>query len=182
MAMPVTVPKYTVEDLEHFPGDGNRYELLDGVLLVTPAPGVSHQAIAMRLSFPLAAALQTSGQANVFTPGAISFPPRTQLEPDILVVPARFSIESKWQDITEHWLAVEILSRSSRMYDREFKRDAYLDLGVKEVWLVDTREKIVEVSRVRERFEVVRDVIVWRVPTLAIDVTVDLSAVFAGLS
>lgn len=182
MAMPVTVPKYTVEDLDHFPDDGNRYELLDGVLLVTPAPGVSHQAIATRLSFPLVAALQSSGQANVFLPGAISFPPRTQLQPDILVVPARFSIESKWQDITEHWLAVEILSRSSRMYDREFKRDAYLDLGVKEVWLVDTREKVVEVSRVRDKFDVVRDVIVWHVPTLAIDVTVDLSAVFAGLS
>ena len=36
MAMAITVPLYTVDDLEHFPDDGNRYELLDGVLLVTP--------------------------------------------------------------------------------------------------------------------------------------------------
>jgi hypothetical protein len=38
--MPVSVPRYTVDDLDAFPDDGNRYELLDGVLLVTPAPAV----------------------------------------------------------------------------------------------------------------------------------------------
>ena len=36
MAMAISVPLYTVDDLEHFPDDGNRYELLDRVLLVTP--------------------------------------------------------------------------------------------------------------------------------------------------
>ena len=49
MAMAITVPRYTVDDLEHFPDDGNRYELLDGVLLVTPAPAASHQVVASRL-------------------------------------------------------------------------------------------------------------------------------------
>src|ERR1043166_5242305 len=38
MAMSVAVPRYTLEDLESFPDDGNRYELVDGILLVTPAP------------------------------------------------------------------------------------------------------------------------------------------------
>ena len=50
MAMGVTIPRYTVDDLEHFPHDGNRYELLDGVLLVTPGPGPMHQIIASHLS------------------------------------------------------------------------------------------------------------------------------------
>ena len=35
-------------------------------------------------------------------------PPRTQLEPDILVYPARYPIDSKWEEIHEHWLAVEV--------------------------------------------------------------------------
>ena len=44
MGMAVTIPYYTVEDLERFPRDGNRYELLDGVLLVTPGPGTPRDA------------------------------------------------------------------------------------------------------------------------------------------
>lgn len=76
-------------------------------------------------------------------------PPNTQLQPDILVYPARYPIDSKWEDIDEHWLAVQVLSRSSRVYDREIKRDAYIALGVQEVWLVDRWSKVVEVTRVR---------------------------------
>ena len=45
MGMAATIPYYTVDDLDHFPHDGNRYEVLDGVLLVTPAPGNPHQLI-----------------------------------------------------------------------------------------------------------------------------------------
>ena len=48
MAMAIMVPHYTVDDLATFPNDGNRYELLDGVLLVTPAPNTAHQVIATR--------------------------------------------------------------------------------------------------------------------------------------
>jgi hypothetical protein len=43
MAMPALVPTYTIDDLEAFPQDGNRYELLDGVLLVTPRAAPPHQ-------------------------------------------------------------------------------------------------------------------------------------------
>lgn len=181
MAMAATIPYYTVADLDHFPHDGNRYELLDGVLLVTPAPGAVHQAIALRIATMLMNALGAPGHARIFGPGAVSFPPRTQLEPDVLVVPARFPLSDRWQDYTEHWLAVEVYSPSSRVYDREFKRDAYLALGVREVWLVDRDDRRVEVSRVRGESVYARDAIVWRVPTLALDVRIDLWQVFAGI-
>ena len=181
MGMAVSVPRYTVDDLEQFPDDGNRYELLDGVLLVTPAPGVPHQVITNRLQNRLTNAVQQPGYAHVVGPGAITVPPGTQLQPDILVYPARFPLDIKWQDVTEHWLAVEVLSRSSRMYDREFKRDAYFALGVTEVWLVDMRKRCVEVSRQRGPGESVSDTIRWRVPGHEIVVAVDLVEVFAGL-
>lgn len=96
-------------------------------------------------------------------------------------MPSRFSPDAEWSEISEYWLAVEILSRSSRTYDREFKRQAYLDLGVTEVWLVDRHAGVVETSRTPRDVNVVRDVITWRIPTGAVDVTVDLDTVFAGL-
>ena len=87
-----------------------------------------------------------------------------------------------WSDITEHWLAVEVLSRSSRMYDRLYKRDAYFQLGVQQVWLVNIENRSIEVSRSRTEHDVVLDVIRWRVPTLDRVVAVDLAEVFAGLA
>ena len=79
---------------------------------------------------------------------------------------------------TERWLAVEVLSPSSRVYDRDFKRDAYLSLGVQEVWLVDPTLEEIEVSRPRGQRENVRDLIRWRAPTLDVVVTINLRDVF----
>jgi Uma2 family endonuclease len=181
MAMAISIPRYTIADLERFPNDGNRYELLDGVLLVTPAPSHAHQIIVSRLQYRLMEAAMVPGDAQVVGPGAITVPPRTQLEPDILVYPARYPIDSNWEVIDEHWLAVEVLSRSSRVYDREIKRDAYIALRVQEVWLVDRWNMVVEVSRGRGPGEVVRDVLHWRVPTLGTQVEISLTEIFAGL-
>src|SRR2546430_526643 len=181
MAMAISVPLYTVDDLEHFPDDGNRYELLDGVLLVTPQAAAPHQIIASRIQWELAASLQKPGLAHVVGPGAVVRRPRTQLQPDILVYPARFSPKTDWRKITEHWLAVEVLSRSSRIYDREFKRDAYFALGLREVWLADRWNGAVEVSRTRGPGEVVRDILRWRAPSVDLIVSIDLSEIFEGL-
>jgi Uma2 family endonuclease len=179
MAMAISVPLYTVDDLEHFPDDGNRYELLDGVLLVTPQAAAVHQVVANRIQFELTASLQKRGLAHVVGPGAVVRMPRTQLQPDILVYPARFSPTTDWRKITEHWLAVEILSRSSRVYDRDFKRDAYFALGLQQVWLVDWRDRSVEVCTAKGKSRVVRDRIRWRIART--EVTINLNEVFAGL-
>lgn len=181
MGMAIAVPRYTIEDLDRLPEDGNRYELLDGVLLVTPAPALSHQVVVGRIQLRLGEALQLPGYAHVVGPGAISAPPRTQLQPDILVFPSCYPASATWQEIDEHWLAVEVLSSSSRVYDREFKRDTYFALGVQEVWLVDRRSRCVEVCRGRGAGEVVRDVISWHVPAADLLVSIDLSEIFAGL-
>lgn len=181
MAMAISVPLYTVDELEKFPRDGNRYELLDGVLLVTPAPAAVHQLVASRIQSLLAAALMFTGHAHVVGPGAVVRKPRTRLEPDVLVYPARFKPRTDWPAITEHWLAVEVLSRSSRMYDREFKRDAYLALGVRQAWLVDWRERLVEVCGQPGETQVVRDAIHWRVEPVEVSVTIDLAEVFADI-
>lgn len=181
MGMAIAIPRYTIEDLENFPDDGNRYELLDGMLLVTPSPAGWHQVLANRIQYRLTAALEVPGHAFVVGPGAVVRPPGTQLQPDILVWPARFGPDASWDSITDRWLAVEILSRSSRIYDREFKRDAYFALGVRQVWLVDRQEKIVVVSVAPRSSETVRDTIRWAVPGIDRIVSISLEEVFAGL-
>ncbi len=181
MGMAASIPYYTVNDLDHFPHDGNRYEVLDGVLLVTPAPGNPHQIVISRLATQLANAVQTPGHAFVTAPGAVSFPPRTQLEPDILVTAARYPIRERWKDVRDYWLAVEVFSRSSRVYDRDFKRDNYHRLGVPEVWLVDRESHSVEISTAVGTSEHVSDVITWRPATLDVEVRIELADIFAGI-
>jgi Uma2 family endonuclease len=181
MGMAVSVPRYTVDDLARFPDDGNRYELLDGMLLVTPQARAVHQRVAGRIQALLYNALEVPGHAAVVGPGAISVPPRTQLQPDVLVYPSRFGVDVDWETISEHWLAVEVLSRSSRVYDREFKRAAYLALRVPQVWLVDVAERSVEVWTAPATRAVVRDEIRWSVAETGLVVTIDLSRVFDGL-
>lgn len=180
MAMALHVPLYTVDDLARFPDDGNRYELLDGVLLVTPAPAAVHQLVAGRIQADLSIALSKPGHAHVVGPGAVVRKPKTQLQPDILVYASSYAPRTDWPQIKDHWLAVEILSRSSRVYDREFKRDAYFALGVQQVWLVDWPNGLVEVSRAPGKVRRVRDVLKWRTPA-GMTVALNLAEIFAGL-
>jgi Uma2 family endonuclease len=182
MAMPLHVPTYTVDELENFPNDGNRYELLDGFLIVTPAPGFPHQLIASRLATWLSNYLAPAGKAVVVGPGAVELRPKTHLEPDVLVLPAPVKGQKEWRHFTHWWLAIEVLSRSSKFYDREVKRDAYLALSVAEVWLVDRREAVVLVSRRDGARDVeARERLVWSPPELPKRLTIDLKQLFAGL-
>ena len=126
-------------------------------------------------------ALDATKGAHIVGPGAISVPPGTQLQPDVLVYPSRFSPMLDWADVTEHWLAVEVLSRSSRVYDRDFKRDAYFALGVQQVWLVDIADKSMDVWGGRDTHDVVRDAIEWNVPGLDIVVRIRLAEIFTGI-
>ena len=180
MAMPITAPRYTVADLENFPDDGNRYELLDGFVLVTPSPNVRHQITIGRLVGQLYTAMGTPPPAHVVGPGALYISDTTYFEPDLFVFPSRFSPDSKWTDVNERWLVVEVYSRSSRFYDRELKRDAYLAAGVSELWLIDPREKSAEVCRRGVPSVVVTDTIRWRPPGLELIVPVDVTQLFAG--
>jgi Uma2 family endonuclease len=180
MGMSISAPRYTVADLENFPDDGNRYELLDGFVLVTPPPNTRHQYISGRLLVQLYAGMGTRPPAHVVGPGALYINDTTYFEPDLFVFPSTFSPDTKWTEIDERWLVVEIYSQSSRFYDRELKREAYLRAGVSELWLIDPREKSVEVCRRGAPTVIVTDTIRWRPPGLELIVPVNVTDLFAG--
>jgi Uma2 family endonuclease len=182
MPAPVVVPTYTIDDLEHFPDDGNRYELLDGVLLVTPAPMPPHQVVIAELMGDITLYVKSAGLARVVSPGAVEIAPKTHLEPDLLVFPATEPLNQKWAAIRRWWLAVEVFSDSSVIYDRDFKRDAYLAMGVAEVWLVDWWDRAVYVSRGGAPKDVLhRETLSWHPAGMPDPLHFDLEHIFRDL-
>lgn len=183
-AVPVTIPRFTIGTLKTLPYTGQRYELVEGFLLVTPPPRSAHQIVITRLLTALAAVLGDPGPAYVVTPGVIERGDSTHFEPDLLVYPSRFPPSTPWKAITDWWLAVEVISPGSRVYDREVKRDAYLQLGTEAVWLVDLDARQVEVwGRGAQRAMLLRDddVLHWRFPGATTPVVLPLATLFLGI-
>lgn len=125
---------FTVHDLEAMPDDGRRYELIDGMLLVTPAPGWSHQEMAGTLYRVLHAACSPELRV-LLAPLAVRTALTTEVQPDVLV--------ARYDDLTEAnlpvapVLAAEALSRSTQLNDRNTKKAHYERLGVASYWLLD---------------------------------------------
>ncbi|WP_207947628.1 Uma2 family endonuclease [Occultella glacieicola] len=118
-AMPRTGEEWTVDDLDRLPDDGLQYELLDGLLLVTPAPVLLHQRTIGNLHLLLRAAC-TPGYEVFLSP--VDWRPdlRTSLQPDLLVVRNE---DVAVRNITAPLvLAVEVLSPSTRRKDLVLKR------------------------------------------------------------
>ncbi|MDT7786534.1 MAG: hypothetical protein QOF58_4953 [Pseudonocardiales bacterium] len=134
MATGVHGRPFTVEDLEGMPDDGNRYELIDGTLLVSPAPGFRHQKIVAMLVVTLHP-ICPSGLHVLPAPFAVRPSPTLEVRPDLLVC--------RDSDLTEKLLpvapllAVEILSPSTALIDLNTKKAVYERMGVPTYWIID---------------------------------------------
>ena len=185
MVMPTVslpLPRYTVDDLDRFPEDGSRYELLEGWLIVSPLPGTLHQWLAMRVARLLDEHLGEGARGFVYPVGAVHRGPDTRLLPDVLTVSPQGRPGIAWSDIADRWLAVEVLSPSTQLYDRNYKVNAYLALGVREVWLVDAQQRTIEVHRtIGEEPVIVADVLRWTAPGADTPLLLDVAALFAQL-
>ena len=124
----------TVEDLERLPEDGHRYELLDGSLLVTPAPNTRHQRCVMRLGSILLGAASRDLEV-LSAPYDWVLGPSTLFQPDLLV--ARRDDLGPMRLEKTPLLVVEVLSPSTRRIDQAIKRLAYAEAGVGAFWLLD---------------------------------------------
>jgi len=135
--MPREEYEWTVEDLDRLPDDGLQYELLDGILLVSPAPILRHQLVSANLYLLLHHGCPAD-LVVLYAP--VDWRPdlRTSLQPDLLVA-RRSDLEVR--NLTRPLvLAVEILSPSSVRKDAVLKRSKYQDSGVAHYWIVDPGE------------------------------------------
>jgi Uma2 family endonuclease len=124
----------TVEDLDLTPDDGNKYELDDGVLVVSPAAVIAHQFVLQRLSVLLAAACPP--EFYVLPGPGVEMSKVQYRIPDLVVVRDEdFDIEAK--SVTRPpVLAIEVASPSTALYDRNRKKDVYAGFGIATYWIV----------------------------------------------
>jgi Uma2 family endonuclease len=183
MVMPDTARRYTVEEVLAFPNDGNRYELVHGELLVSPAPRWFHQWVVGQVFHALASYLERWGNVAdvLLSPADITWGTNDDLaQPDVFVVPR--SERGEWDSIRTLLLAVEVLSPSTARYDRITKRRLYQEHGVGTYWIVDPDARVVEVWHPHDtRPEIVTDVLRWRVAPEAEELGIDLAKLFEGL-
>jgi Uma2 family endonuclease len=132
--MPRDTYEWTVDDLDAIPDDGLQYELIDGVLVVSPAPVPRHQRVLRELFKAVEPGCPPDLEV-FFAP--LDFRPdsRNSLQPDLMVV-RRSEIGEKNIQVPP-LLAVEVLSPSTRRKDVIFKRSVYQDWGVASLWYVD---------------------------------------------
>ena len=125
----------TIADLDSMPEDGHRYELVDGTLLVTPAPNTRHQSCVAQLLAILVGAAAGSDVEVLPAPYDWVVGPGTLFQPDVLVA-RRADLGPKRLE-RPPLLVIEVLSPSTRRIDLATKRMAYADAGVAAYWLVD---------------------------------------------
>jgi len=157
--------RWTVDDVRDLPSDGNRYEIIDGNLVVTPAPSWSHQDAVGLLYSRIAAYLAAHPVGHVlFAPADVVFADNTVVEPDVFVVPLVGGRKPhSWEQVGRLLLVVEVLSPSSARTDRVDKRDLYKREAVTEYWIVDVDAGVVERWRPEdERPEILSDRLTWQ--------------------
>jgi Uma2 family endonuclease len=136
----------TYEDYVTLPADGQRYELHEGELSVTPAPGMRHQDILLNLTLILAPHIRASGHGKFFlSPFDCIMSNVTVVEPDLLYLDdSRLRLAGERGIEGAPTLAVEIISPSSRHIDRRAKMTLYAQYGVDYYWIVDPVSQSIE--------------------------------------
>lgn len=124
---------FTIDDLDRMPDDGHRYELLDGTLIVSPAPGPPHQRVAAVLIVLLE--LASPEDLVVFPNVNVRLGAASALEPDVVV--ARPADVSGARLIHTPLLVAEILSPDSALRDLNLKKAAYERFDVPSYWVID---------------------------------------------
>src|SRR5258705_6055619 len=143
------VKTYTLEEFWELPEppDHSKLELIAGVLYMTPPPGYTHDNAVSRLIRLITTYFTVTGeQGTLYVPRAAIWTSRnTYLEPDLFYVSAETEARLEPNHRTTADLVVEVISPGSAIYDRNTKADTYAALGVKELWLIDEVNEIVEI-------------------------------------
>ena len=149
MLVAIDIKRWTLDELHSLPDDGNKYEVVRGVLFVTPAPTWQHESILAALSAALSPYVVANGLGLVYHPRAVLRFEDSEVEPDLMVRRPSREANVDWTTAPLPSLIVEVLSPSTRSRDRKEKRTIYGDARIQEYWIVDPEQK----DRYRHRAE-----------------------------
>jgi Uma2 family endonuclease len=165
MSVRGTAPEWTYSEYARLPDDGNRYEVIDGEVCVTPAPGPPHQRVAAKLFTILSEHVERCGLGEMLWDVDLLFVSGQFLRPDMLFVPTEGAggVTDRGMEETPG-LIVEVLSPHSKRIDRLKKPPRYRDFGVPEYWVVDPEGRAIERYRLVADAapEICRETLTWQ--------------------
>ena len=182
MVVSETKRKFTYEDYAKTP-EGERYELIDGELIMAAVPNMAHQSTQSNLGGEFYILVRDADLGWVyFSPTDVYLSDTDVVQPDLVFISkSRSHIRTGKNIRGAPDLVVEILSPSTSANDWGYKRDLYAKHGVKEYWLVDPYAKQVMVMLLKdESYEIVgvyREDDTLNSPTLE-GLEIDLGRVF----
>lgn len=137
---------YTYADYARLP-EGAPYQLINGNLIMSPAPIPYHQRVSGNIEFLLRSFVKNNNLGEVYyAPIDIYLGEQQTYQPDIIFISKkRLHIigEKKIEGAPD--LVIEILSESTAYYDLKHKKNIYEKTGVKEYWIVDPADKSIEI-------------------------------------
>ncbi len=130
--------KWTYDDYTWL-DDDTRYEIIEGELIMSPAPVTRHQRISRKLGYAFNEFVEKKRNGEIlFAPLDVVLSPHNVFQPDILFISNEnkdILTEKNVQGAPD--LIVEILSPGTAVYDMGIKKDVYERVGVKELWILD---------------------------------------------
>jgi Uma2 family endonuclease len=131
---------WTYDDYAMLPNDGHRYEIVNGVLVMAPAPSPEHQSIAVRIAYYMFPHIDLAGIGRLFTaPIDVDLGPKNMLQPDVVVVlNAHLDRVAEKKIIGAPDLVVEVASPSTAAFDLliNYERTLYFLKGSIYLWQI----------------------------------------------
>ena len=144
-------PLMTVDDLDAMPEDGNHYEVIEGELFVSRAPGLPHQIVVTNIIGCFLSYFAQNPIGRIITTPGLVFSQFSGVIPDLV-----FYSHARGKKIIANnrlnaapEIVIEILSpgRENISRDRVAKRQLYAKHGVSEYWIVDSENRSIEIYR-----------------------------------
>lgn len=178
MLMAQTVGAWTLAELDRLPDDGNKYELVDGDLFVTPAPIPAHQRLTSVLRRILDRYLEATGIGDVYGSNSAIRTQDSELLPDLSVRRPLNTVPGTNAEMPLPILVVEVLSPTTRRRDHKYKRDFYTRIGIPEYWIVDGEDRTIRVIKPNTIYVVATHELTWAPESTIAPLIIDVAKYF----